>query len=163
MSGKRYPEEFKIQAVEQVTKQGHSLSSVAERLGISYKSLSDWVKRYDGTRHIKGSRRVLCRGVKEKYTFVRERLPRYPDKVMCQILNIERSGFYAWLQQPLSARAKEDRRLLGKIKQFWLESGCTYGYRNITIDLKSDGETCGKNGVHRLMLEASIQDSKVAK
>lgn len=47
MSGKRYPEEFKIQAVEQVTKQGHSLSSVAKRLGISYKSLSDWVKRYD--------------------------------------------------------------------------------------------------------------------
>ncbi len=39
MSGKRYPEEFKIQAVEQVTKQGHSLTSVAERLGISYKSL----------------------------------------------------------------------------------------------------------------------------
>lgn len=47
MSGKRYPEEFKIQAVEQVMKQGHSLSSVAERLGISYKSLSNWVKRYD--------------------------------------------------------------------------------------------------------------------
>ncbi len=47
MSGKRYPEEFKIQAVEYVTKQGHSLSSVAERLGISYKSLSGWVKRYD--------------------------------------------------------------------------------------------------------------------
>lgn len=47
MSGKRYPEELKIQAVEQITKQGHSLSYVAERLGISYKSLSDWVKRYD--------------------------------------------------------------------------------------------------------------------
>ena len=47
MSGKRYPEEFKIQAVEQVTKQGHSLTSVAERLGVSYKSLSDWVKRYN--------------------------------------------------------------------------------------------------------------------
>ena len=46
MSGKRYPEEFKIQAVEQVTKQGHSLASVSERLGISYKSLSDWIKRY---------------------------------------------------------------------------------------------------------------------
>jgi transposase len=47
MSGKRYPEEFKIQAVEQVTKQGHTLSSTAERLGISYKSLCDWVKKYD--------------------------------------------------------------------------------------------------------------------
>ncbi|SKA50709.1 transposase [Enterovibrio nigricans DSM 22720] len=47
MSGKRYPEEFKIQAVQQVTKQGHTLSSVAERLGVSYKSLCDWVKKYD--------------------------------------------------------------------------------------------------------------------
>lgn len=47
MSGKRYPEEFKIQAVEQVTKHGNTLSSTAERLGISYKSLCDWVKKYD--------------------------------------------------------------------------------------------------------------------
>lgn len=47
MSGKRYPEEFKIQAVEQVTKQGHTLNSTAERLDISYKSLCDWVKKYD--------------------------------------------------------------------------------------------------------------------
>ncbi len=76
---------------------------------------------------------------------------------MCHVLNIQRSGFYAWLNQPLSARAKEDQRLLGKIKQFWLESGCTYGYRNITIDLKSDGETCGKNRVHRLMRQANIR------
>jgi putative transposase len=47
---------------------------------------------------------------------------------MCRVLSIERSGFYAWLKQPLSAKAKDDNRLLGKIKQFWLESGCTYGY-----------------------------------
>lgn len=76
---------------------------------------------------------------------------------MCRVLNIERSGFYAWLKQPLSAKAKDDNRLLGKIKQFWLESGCTYGYRNITIDLKSDGETCGKNRVYRLMRQANIR------
>lgn len=47
MSGKHYPEEFKLQAVEQVTKQDHTRSSTAERLGISYKSLCDWVKKYD--------------------------------------------------------------------------------------------------------------------
>lgn len=76
---------------------------------------------------------------------------------MCHVLNIERSGFYAWLKQPPSAKAKDDNRLLGKIKQFWLESGCTYGYRNITIDLKSDGETCGKNRVYRLMRKANIR------
>ena len=46
MSGKRYPEEFKIQAVKQVTDQGYSIASVAERLGVTYKSLYDWVQRY---------------------------------------------------------------------------------------------------------------------
>ncbi|SET91459.1 transposase, partial [Thalassotalea agarivorans] len=46
MSRQRYTEEFKIQAVKQVTEQGHSMTSVAERLGVSYKSIHDWVKRY---------------------------------------------------------------------------------------------------------------------
>jgi len=76
---------------------------------------------------------------------------------MCNILNINRSGFYAWLKKPISNRAIEDSRLLGKIKQFWLESGCTYGYRNITIDLKNDGETCGKNRIHRIMRANKIR------
>lgn len=70
---------------------------------------------------------------------------------MCRVLAVHRSGFYAWLKQPLSPRAREDQRLAVKIKQFWLESGCVYGYRNITIDLKRDGELCGKNRVHRIM------------
>lgn len=46
MSGQRYTEEFKIQAVKQVTEQGHSMTSVSERLGVSYKSIHDWVKIY---------------------------------------------------------------------------------------------------------------------
>ena len=40
MRGKRYPEEFKIQAVKQVTDQGRTVTSVAERLGVNYTSLS---------------------------------------------------------------------------------------------------------------------------
>ncbi len=47
MSGKRYTEEFKIEAVKQVTERNHSMTEVADRLGISYKSLHDWVKRYN--------------------------------------------------------------------------------------------------------------------
>ena len=42
MSGKRYNEEFKIEAVKQVTECGHSVSDVANRLGITTKSLYDW-------------------------------------------------------------------------------------------------------------------------
>ena len=42
----RYTEEFKLGAVAQVTDKGHSVTSVAGRLGVSTKSLYDWVKRY---------------------------------------------------------------------------------------------------------------------
>ena len=47
MSGRiRYTQEFKLGAVAQVTDKGHSVASVAGRLGVSTKSLYDWVKRY---------------------------------------------------------------------------------------------------------------------
>ncbi len=46
MSAKRYPEEFKIEAVKQVVDRGHSVSSVATRLGITTHSLYAWIKAY---------------------------------------------------------------------------------------------------------------------
>ncbi|MGD8164761.1 IS3 family transposase, partial [Pantoea sp. FN0307] len=51
--------------------------------------------------------------------------------------------FYAWLQQPHSPQHQADLRLTGQIKQFWLESGCVYGYRKIHLDLKDRGQQCG--------------------
>lgn len=61
------------------------------------------------------------------------------------------SGYYAWLAEPKSARAKEDQRLLGLIKHAWLESGGGYGYRKIHDDLRELGESCGRHCVARLM------------
>ena len=46
MSSKRYTEEFKIEAVKQVTDRGHSAVEVANRLGITANSLRAWVKMY---------------------------------------------------------------------------------------------------------------------
>jgi len=45
-SGKRYNEEFKIEAVKQVTERGYSVAEVAERLGTTTHSLYAWLKRY---------------------------------------------------------------------------------------------------------------------
>ncbi len=46
MSSKRYPEEFKIEAVKQVTERGYPVTEVASRIGVSQHSLYEWVKRY---------------------------------------------------------------------------------------------------------------------
>lgn len=61
------------------------------------------------------------------------------------------SGYYAWKARPISARRREDQRLTGLIKQFWLERGGVYSYRKVTDDLHEAGESCGKHRVHRLM------------
>ncbi len=49
MSSKRYPEEFKREAVKQITERGYKASEVAARLGVTTKSLSDWQKKYGDT------------------------------------------------------------------------------------------------------------------
>ena len=46
MTSKRYTEEFKIEAVKQITERGYSVAEVAERLGVTTNSLYAWTKRY---------------------------------------------------------------------------------------------------------------------
>ena len=50
MSKPRFPEEFKIEAVKQVTERGYPVAEVASRLGVSAHSLYQWLKRYDPKR-----------------------------------------------------------------------------------------------------------------
>ena len=44
------------------------------------------------------------------------------------MLTVHRSGFYAWLKQPFSKRAMEDKRQTELLKEAWEESGKVYGY-----------------------------------
>lgn len=46
MAGERYTKEFKIAAVKQITQEGYKLAEVAQRLGITTKSLYNWKARY---------------------------------------------------------------------------------------------------------------------
>ncbi len=46
MSNKRYPEEFKIEAVKQVTERGHSVADVAARLDVTTHSLYAWIRKF---------------------------------------------------------------------------------------------------------------------
>ncbi|UUR36524.1 IS3 family transposase [Shigella flexneri] len=185
MSGKRYPEEFKTEAVKQVVDRGYSVASVATRLDITTHSLYAWIKKYgpDSStnkeqsdaqaeiRHLqkelkrvtderdilKKPRGVLRKAVRLRYAFIRDNSCCWPVRLLCRVLDVHPSGFYAWLQQPHSQRHQADLRLTGQIKQFWLESGCVYGYRKIHLDLRDSGQQCGVNRVWRLMKRVGIK------
>jgi len=76
---------------------------------------------------------------------------------MCRVLEVAPSGFYAWVHQPMSARAKEDQRLLKLIRASHAASGGIYGAPRVFLDLRDAGETCGKHRVAWIMREHGIR------
>lgn len=76
---------------------------------------------------------------------------------MCRVLGVHRSGFYAWQRAPQCDRARDDARVVGMIKQSWLESGAVYGYRKVCADLRDLGERCSRHRVARLMRKEKLQ------
>lgn len=71
-------------------------------------------------------------------------------------MGVHRSGFYAWRHKPESNRSKDDRRLLGLIKESFEASQGIYGSKRVFCDLREVGETCGVHRVARIMRENKI-------
>ena len=91
-----------------------------------------------------------------RYEFIRDQAVQYPVSLLCQVLQVTRSGYYAWRRGPESARAQEDRRLLVKIQTSHTTSKQTYGSPRIHAHLCQQGETCGRHRVARIMRAAGV-------
>jgi len=91
-----------------------------------------------------------------KYAFIRAHREEFGIRAMCRVLRVHFSGFYAWLKEPLSHRAREDVRQTELIRQAWEESGKVYGYRKLADDLRDQGEQISENRVARLASLAGI-------
>lgn len=78
--------------------------------------------------------------------------------VMCRVLKISRSGYYAWLQRPMSARARQDLWLTGKIEAIHRRSRGAYGSPMIHAELADDHDIrIGRKRVARLMRSAGLR------
>ncbi len=86
-----------------------------------------------------------------RYTFIRDHESHYAVRKMCGVMKLHPSGFYARMRVPESAHTIESGRLLGQIKQCWIQSGTVSGYRKISDVLHDMGERCGEQRVRRLM------------
>ena len=92
-----------------------------------------------------------------KYAFVAKHRPLFSVRAMCRCLRTQSSGFYAWLKNPLSKRAREDARQTELIREAWKDSGKVYGYRKLHDDLLDQGEACCPNRVARLASLAGLK------
>src|SRR5215468_5742140 len=99
------------------------------------------------------SARNVCRS----YHVIQAHQDQYAVKTMCRLLNVTRSGYYAWLKQPISNHDQEDARLLRLIRASFVASHGIYGAPRVFLDLREAGETCSKHRVARLMREANLR------
>ena len=75
----------------------------------------------------------------------------FPVRVMCRRLGVSPSGYYEWHSREPSARALDNQRLLGRIRELHGASDGVLGQRRIQEDLRDEGETASINRVGRLM------------
>jgi putative transposase len=83
---------------------------------------------------------------------------------MCRVLKISRSGFYAWRERPMSARARKDLWLTGTIEAIHRRSRGVYGAPMIHAELADDHRIrVGRKRVARLMRAAGLRGASLRK
>jgi transposase InsO family protein len=92
-----------------------------------------------------------------KFAFIKEHLVAFPIDASCAALEVSRSGYYAWLRRPASARARRREELAAKIERVHEENRCVYGSPRVCQALNAQGERCCENTVADIMNERQIR------
>ncbi|MDH2328338.1 IS3 family transposase [Cereibacter sp. SYSU M97828] len=86
-----------------------------------------------------------------RFAFIARHRHIWPVSWLCDVLDVSRSGFHAWLNRPTSAREIHDAKLVTAIESSFKASDRTYGARRVWRDVLEEGLTCGLHRIERLM------------
>lgn len=81
----------------------------------------------------------------------------YPVSLLCRILKVSRSGYYAWKERPPSQRSRSDAALMEQIGRVHRDSRETYGAPRVHAELRHLGIRCARKRVARLMRAAGLR------
>ena len=91
-----------------------------------------------------------------KYRFVLKHRNEFSVSRMCRVLDVSKSGFFAWLKRGESRRKREDAKLLQQIRAIFLDNRRTYGSPRVWAELLAKGWRVSRKRVARLMRLAGI-------
>ena len=92
-----------------------------------------------------------------RFGFVDEHRGVWPVRIMCEVLGLSASGYYAWRSRPESRRSVANRALLEDIRRVHAESSGTYGSPRVHAVLRGHGRRVGRSRIERLMRRAGIR------
>jgi putative transposase len=91
------------------------------------------------------------------FRFIEAERASHSVPLLCRLLGVSRSGYYAWKNRPPSERARFDAVLLEKIEMIHRDSRATYGAPRVHAELRAIGIRCARKRVARLMRRATLR------
>ncbi len=91
------------------------------------------------------------------YRLIEAEKARHSVPLLCRLLGVSRSGYYAWRRRPPSERARFDAVLSEKIETIHRNSRATYGAPRVHAELRAIGIRCSRKRVARLMRRAKLR------
>lgn len=83
--------------------------------------------------------------------FIQQNVADFPLELLCEVLGVSRSGYYAWARRAESARAQEDRALSSEILAAHQASRGRYGSPRVHAELRAQGHRVSRKRIARLM------------
>jgi putative transposase len=81
----------------------------------------------------------------------------YPVALLCRVLKVSRSGYYAWHKRPAAARTLKDQALALEVAAIHAQSCSRYGSPRVHAELRERGQRTGRKRVARLMRAAGLR------
>lgn len=99
---------------------------------------------------------IFSRDQRYAYQFIEQHKQEFSITVMCGVLGVSKSGFYAWRKRSTCHHKREDAHLKQEIRQVFERHQGRYGSPRIHRDLYAEGITCSRKRVARLMREEKL-------
>src|SRR5262249_992652 len=113
---------------------------------------------HHGARDLKKSDGLLRQGVAMRYRFIQKHRGIWPIEVQCRVLEVSRSGYYAWCRRPTSHAAQRRAELIQRIREIHQRPHhANYGAPRIHRELLAQGCPCNRKTVEKLMCRAGIR------
>jgi putative transposase len=96
-----------------------------------------------------------------KFACIELHVMEFEVRLMCRVLHVSPSGFYAWRKRSPSSRSVADQRLALRIRAVHAEMKERYGAVKVYRELKGGGISCGKNRVARLMRADGLRSKRM--
>ncbi|MCF6194022.1 MAG: IS3 family transposase [Kangiellaceae bacterium] len=182
---KKYSKEFKEEAVALVREQGYSVPEAARSLGIASNMLYRWKERFEAqlegkvlsederdeltqlrkeVKTLRMEKEIFKKGeclLRErnevKFDFIRDESSHFPVTVLCRVMRVGTSAYYAWKKRPAKLISATTLHLYRRMKALFKQSRDSLGSREMKKRLREEGFTIGRYKVRKLMKKLKLK------